>query len=297
MNTSPVEEGGCDLGKSSRVGIMQGRLSPLRNNRIQSFPWDSWEKEFEILPSLGIRIIEWTIDTEDFFRNPLLTLRGQDSILQLKSRFSIEIPSITCDFFMENPPWKSNKKETFQGIIAILESMPRIGASILVIPLVDNSSLGASNQFEDIRNFFECALDSASQENLKIAFETDLDPQRFYEFIALFDREYFGINYDIGNSAALGLDPVVEFEKFGDRIINVHVKDRELGGKSVPLGRGNADFLTVFSCLEASGYSGNLIMQTARAIDNNHREDLEKYIRQTLEFRKVARQLEIKKWR
>ena len=45
---------------------------------------------------------------------------------------------------------------------------------------------------------------------------------------------------DIGNSASLGLNPLDEFEAFGDRILNVHVKDRVLGGTTVPLGLGNA---------------------------------------------------------
>tara|TARA_Y100001970_G_C13932466_1_gene698975 strand:+ start:640 stop:765 length:126 start_codon:yes stop_codon:yes gene_type:complete len=30
------------------IGIMQSRLTPLNNNKIQFFPWNNWENEFNI---------------------------------------------------------------------------------------------------------------------------------------------------------------------------------------------------------------------------------------------------------
>ena len=32
---------------SNRIGFMQGRLSPIPKGRIQSFPWETWQEEFE----------------------------------------------------------------------------------------------------------------------------------------------------------------------------------------------------------------------------------------------------------
>ena len=67
-----------------------------------------------------------------------------------------------------------------------------------------------------------------------------------------------------------------EFICYGDRIINVHVKDRKFGGSTIELGRGDADFGTVFSLLNRQKYSGNYILQTARANDGQHVRLLEK---------------------
>jgi hexulose-6-phosphate isomerase len=92
-----------------------------------------------------------------------------------------------------------------------------------------------------------------------------------------FDPSVFGVNYDIGNSAALGFDPQEELLCYGERILNVHVKDRLLGGATVPLGTGNADFEKVFASLGALGYRGNYIMQTARANEGLHAAALAKY--------------------
>jgi hexulose-6-phosphate isomerase len=262
---------------SQGIGFMQGRLSPLRRGRIQSFPWDTWQHEFAIASGLAIWKMEWTIDSENFSSNPILTLSGHEEINRLKSLFKIEIPSVTCDYYMENPPWKSNSEQTFKDVKSILSGMTEIDAKILVIPLVDNSSLSSSVELSEVIRFFEPLSNFLDKHKIKIAFETDLSPESFSDFISKFDEKSFGVNYDIGNSASLGFNPSDEFEAIGPRIINVHVKDRVLRGTTVPLGAGNADFPTVFRSLNEHKYVGNLIMQTARAQDGKHAEILTKY--------------------
>ena len=32
----------------SRIGFMQGRLSPMVNGKIQAFPYETWKNEFAI---------------------------------------------------------------------------------------------------------------------------------------------------------------------------------------------------------------------------------------------------------
>ena len=256
---------------------MQGRLSPIRNGRIQSFPWETWGEEFEIASKIELKKMEWTIDSENFSSNPILTSTGQAEINRLKRHFHIEIPSVTCDYFMENPPWKSNPEEVFLTIESILQGMSEVGAKILVIPLVDNSSLGDSVNFSVVELFFGQLSELLYSNNTKIAFETDLSPNLFRSFMNNFDQDIFGVNYDIGNSASFGFKPIEEFAAIGERVINVHVKDRLLGGRTVPLGTGNADFLMVFKCLNEVGYVGDLIMQTARAQDGRHADVLSKY--------------------
>jgi hexulose-6-phosphate isomerase len=274
---------------NEKIGFMQGRLSPLRNGRIQSFPWETWQDEFEAAADLNIRKLEWTIDSENFASNPILTLIGREEVRRLKTLYNMEIPSVTCDYFMENPPWKSDSEHLFRCIESILMGMTEIGAKILVIPLVDNSSLSNENEFSQVVHFFTRMSNLLLTNNLQIAFETDLGPQAFADFLANFDGESFGVNYDVGNSASFGFNPTEEFAAVGPRILNVHVKDRVLGGTTVPLGNGNADFPTVFRCLNEHGYVGNLIMQTARAQDGKHAEVLAMYREQIVHWMEEAK--------
>ena len=259
------------------IGFIQGRLSPITNNRIQQFPWDTWQNEFSIASKNDINLIEWTIDTFKFYLNPLINLNQWEEINTIASKNNILIPSVTCDYFMENPPWKSDIDLIKKGIIAIFQGMKNISAKILVVPLVDNSSLLDSSNADTVKNLFINLIPEMIQNNIQIAFECDLNPEELLHFISEFDKNYFGINYDIGNSASLGFDPNKEFEAYGSRITNVHVKDRKINGPTIPLGEGDADFLRIFGLLHEVNYQGNLILQTARSKEGKDAEVLVKY--------------------
>jgi hexulose-6-phosphate isomerase len=130
-----------------------------------------------------------------------------------------------------------------------------------------------------VKLFFTELIPEISKNSLRIAFESDFSPKKLSEFISEFDANYFGINYDIGNSASLGFNPTEEFKAYGSRIINVHVKDRKLNGRSVPLNEGDADFPRIFRLLHEENYQGNLILQTARSKEGRDAEVLVKYKR------------------
>ena len=251
---------------------MQGRLSPLVNGRIQSFPGEHWYEEFRIAKSLSLLNIEWTVDTPTYSVNPLVQKSQRSRILEISMQNTVKIPSVTCDFYMENPHWEISSSDTEKGIREILEGMKQIGASILVIPLVDNSSI-RSRQNTDL-TFFRQWETFLRNNQLNIAFELDLDPEVALDFINEFPRDVFGINYDIGNSAAYCFDPNEEINLYGDRVKNVHVKDRVKNGTTVPLGQGDADIVAVLRKLLEANYTGNYIMQTARSSTGDHAGEL-----------------------
>ena len=123
-----------------------------------------------------------------------------------------------------------------------------------------------------------------AQHHLQVIFESDFIPAELTRFISRLPADRFGINYDIGNSAALGFKPAEEFAAYGDRVVNVHVKDRVLGGTTVPLKTGSADFDAVFYALAQHYYEGNFILQTARDAEGNHSEVLSSYLDMTLQW-------------
>jgi hexulose-6-phosphate isomerase len=123
---------------------------------------------------------------------------------------------------------------------------------------------------------------------IKIIFESDFSAERLANFIERFPADAFGINYDIGNSASLGFIAIDEIARYGARIDNVHIKDRILRGTTVPLGTGNADFLSTFSALRKIKYSGNFILQTARATNQDHVGAIKIYRDMTLSWWKTS---------
>tara|TARA_B110001450_G_C17578099_1_gene463713 strand:- start:237 stop:1046 length:810 start_codon:yes stop_codon:yes gene_type:complete len=260
---------------------MQGRLSPIINGRIQSFPWKTWEQEIVQAKSIGLDIMEWTLDQEGLYENPVMTSSGQSKIYALCNEYDFSIPSLTGDCFMQAPFWKTIDNELSDKLKtdfnSILEACSKVGIRYIVVPLVDNGRLENMQQ-ENILIDFLLGLESKLINlDLKIIFESDFQPAELKRFISRLNGHLFGINYDTGNSAALGLNPVKEFDAIGGRILNVHIKDRLLGGTTVPLGEGDVDFTTIFSLLKSQGYEYNYILQTARASDEKHMEALSKY--------------------
>lgn len=265
---------------SDRVGFMQGRFSPLVGGRIQAFPWDCWEAEFPSAERAGFTLMEWTLDQERLYENPLLRADGQAQIRTLCRRHGVSIPSLTGDCFMQAPFWKAHgaaRADLQRDFLAVADACAAVGIGIIVVPLVDNGSCNDSSEREVLAGFLDGQREFLAARGLRVVFESDLAPAALAEFIAPFDPARFGINYDMGNSASLGFDAATELAAYGRRVLNVHIKDRMLGGTTVPLGTGNADFERIFAALARAGYSGNYILQTARAADGQHARALVQY--------------------
>ena len=282
------------LRREGSIGFIQGRLSPLEDGRIQAFPWSSWKDEFAIASAQGFRAMEWTLDHDPVRRNPLLTDSGRAEIRQISGRWGVRIPSLTGDCFMQAPFWKAQGsertalREEFQAVAGACSA---IGISIIVVPLVDHGRLDDDGQENEFVSFMTAQTNFLRQSGVRVAVESDLPVRDLARLLDRLDPDIFGINYDIGNSAALGYDPAEEIAAYGKRIINVHVKDRTLGGTTVPLGTGHADFKVVFAQLASVGYRGNYMLQTARASDGNHLGVLLNYRAMTLEWLKSTVEL------
>ena len=258
---------------------MQGRLSPQVNGKIQAFPWSHWQSELPTAAAIGIPLMEWTLDQDRLYENPLMTEAGRQEIIKLKRQHGLTVPSLTGDCFMQAPFWKlaMERDALLRDLRAIIHAAATVGISFILIPLVDSGRLENINQEDDLRAGLASVELDLKEQGVRITFESDFSPERLASFIDNFDPKYYGLTFDIGNSASLGYNFEDEIAAYGPRIVNVHVKDRLLSGTTVPLGTGNAKFLETIAALEHAGYRGNYILQTARAADGSHAETLGNY--------------------
>jgi L-ribulose-5-phosphate 3-epimerase len=278
--------------KNPALGFMQGRLSPLINGKIQAFPWDHWRAEFGLAERLGFRLMEWTLDHERLKENPLLTPEGRSEIRRLSSQHGVRIETLTGDLFMQAPFWKAEGRKRdllLSDLDAVLDACAELGIAIVVVPLVDGGSLENASQEAALEKAFLSRIDILQERHMAIAFESDFNPARLAKFIARFPGGTFGINYDTGNSAALGFEADSEIEAYGPRVMNVHLKDRLRGGGTVPLGTGAADLPRSVRVLGMAGYRGRFILQTARAADGDHAGVLARYRTMSIEWLEGAR--------
>ena len=258
---------------NNRIGFMQGRLSPIVEGKIQAFPRNHWREEFAIAQQIGLSLMEWTIDHSGFYDNPLVRGDGRAEIRFFEDSHKVRIESVTADNMMQAPFWKAEsalRVQLLEDLSLLIESCGSLAVKFVVVPLVDNGSIIAKEEEDNLLDGFMNVHSLIVSSRVHVLFESDYEPRRLASFIDSFPERHFGINFDMGNSAALGWSPDTEVPALGQRILNVHLKDRVRGGGTVPFGLGNVNFEAAFRLLKTLGYGGNYIIQGARASDGDH---------------------------
>lgn len=249
------------------IGVMQGRLLPKYQGRYQAHPAGYWQDEFPRAAELGLQCIEFILDFNDAEANPLLRTEGPDEILRVSAETGVKVHTVCADYFMEAPLHHPDEKIAAhsQGVLRrLLAQGKRLGLTDIVIPCVDQSSMRDRAAQDRFVSAMQPLLAEAEAAAINLSLETDLAPQPFAALLARFDSRRVTVNYDTGNSAALGFDPAEELACYGDRITDIHIKDRVLGGGSVVLGSGNTQFDRFFEALRPFDYQGPFIMQVYR---------------------------------
>ncbi len=266
-------------------GIMQGRLTPSKGRGIQFFPFDNWEKEFRLAKELGLDEIEFIFDFDRYEQNPLWTQSGKEILKKVMQETGVRVHSVCFDYFMCRAFFKKDgdiKKEmrieNVQILRHVLDAMQELAISLIEIPLVDDSSLKTETEKEEFKEF---VLEMISQTDVGVRFglETDLPPKEFLAFLKDINSDRIGANYDSGNSSGLGYDMYEEVTTLGNRIFNIHIKDRVYRGTTVELGTGNADFDGLFKGLKEIDYQGAFILQAARGEEGKESENIERQTR------------------
>ena len=251
----------------NKIGVMQGRLLHKYQGRYQAHPKDYWQHEFNKAQEIGLNCIEFILDFNDYEINPLLTKNGLEEIMHLSEKTGVDVVSVCADYFMEAPLHSEDlnvSSKSKKVLTKLLNNASELSLNDIVLPCVDQSSLKDKAALDRFYENLLPILEIAEDKKINLSLETDLPPQLFAELLDRFNSSRISVNYDIGNSAALGYDPIEELDHYGDQITDIHIKDRQLRGGSVPLGQGSANFDSFFSKLREFNYEGPFIMQAFR---------------------------------
>ena len=249
------------------LGVMQGRLLPKYRGRYQAHPTGYWKEEFSIAKSLELDCIEFIVDLDDIHLNPLMSSNGIQEIEKAINSSGVLVKSVCADYLMDSPLHSPEAMEvdlSLSILKRLIQSCRVLGIKDIVIPCVDNSSLAESSSRLRLIRVLRDLLPLAERYCVNFSLETDLPPDPFAELLSYFESERVTVNYDIGNSASLGYNCFEELRCYGEKISDIHIKDRSFGGGSVLLGSGAADFDSFFERLADFKYKGLFIMQAYR---------------------------------
>ncbi len=102
--------------------------------------------------------------------------------------------------------------------------------------------------------------------------------ERFRRLVAAIDSPQIGVYFDVGNAHTQGFDPAADLRALGGLVSQIHTKEPD----QIPLmGTGPLDWDAIFAAIEAIGYDGWLVLETATGDDARasavyNREFLEK---------------------
>jgi L-ribulose-5-phosphate 3-epimerase len=249
----------------TELHVMQGRLLPPLDGRIQAFPPDGWELELRRVRDAGVSGVEWIYEVPGEERNPLRDDAGVASLRAACAEHDVAVESLVADWFMDRP-LLGDPEERIEKLVWLAGRAAAAGIRRIVLPFVDASSL---SELDDTAALAGILAAAAERVEVELHLETDLPPAPFAALLDRVDHPRVLANYDTGNSAALGYDPGEELEAYGHRLGSVHVKDRLRGGGTVPLGQGDADLPRVFGLLRARGWSRPLVLQVAREAEGD----------------------------
>jgi sugar phosphate isomerase/epimerase len=249
------------------IGIMQGRLLPKYEGRYQAHPLGYWQEEFKIAEQLNLQCIEFIFDRNDYQKNPLFSRSGINEILKVCNDTGVGVRSVCADYLMEDPFHCLNSEivsKSQEVISTLLQNLALLEVKDLVVPCVDHSKLDTEDDFHRFKINIVRIIELAESYGINISLETDLSPALFGQLLDYLPYHNVTVNYDTGNSASLGFDPLEEFAIYGNKISDIHIKDRKLNSGSVLLGTGDVKFDRFFKALKTINYTAPFIMQVYR---------------------------------
>ena len=243
-----------------KIGTIQGRLSEPKEG-FQECP-ENWQREFLLLPAIGLAHVEWIITEKNYWNNPIF------SALNINKEL---ISSVCADFLVGLIFHDSVKFHAY--LEPVCEAARARGINNITLPLLEDSSVEDSTTRN---NFIENIVPYLEKYNdLNFSIEAELGSSELMNIVSMSDNLF--ITYDTGNMTSYGVDHSEYIETVKNKINNVHLKDRTYDAVTVPPGEGDTDFALIFKELKRVGYNGCFTMQTARGKTGEEVETIKKH--------------------
>jgi hexulose-6-phosphate isomerase len=234
-----------------RLGIMQGRLGRRPPDRLQVFPSD-WRRELEVAASLGFEFLEWLLLPTADGENPLDSATGRREVRRRSEQAGLPIGSVCAARFMDEP---------LAGLPVAVAAAAEVGAARVLVPLLERARIDTPEREGQVLAVLAACLGECDRAGVTLALELDLPGDACARLVRRCDHPRVRACYDAGNSTALGLDIAADVEPVLPLLAEVHVKDRYVGGPSVPVGSGDAGFAGFFAALRRGGYAGDVVLE------------------------------------
>ena len=236
------------------IGIMQGRVFPKYINQLQIFPTQTWRNEVVVAKEIGFKHIELLWDS-------LQEIKNANGLTEFLSKPSGLPPLSVC---VDKICYCNSFEDALNEIMDLIYTFKENTPPILVIPLLGKLTINKTEELQDLINKFYIheIMILIKKYKLKLALELNMPASDIIEGLKSAEPSIFGICVDTGNLWHVSSNPIEDIHILSDKIIHVHIKDRNKEGNNVLLGNGLVDFSTFFKVLNDLNYSGIATLET-----------------------------------
>ncbi|MCC7355904.1 MAG: sugar phosphate isomerase/epimerase [Anaerolineae bacterium] len=225
----------------------------------------SWDVYYDIARRVGLDGIELGVG-EKYNETDLWNSGGRHKILSLSQQSGIATSSV-CLHSYWNFSFAHPDAVVRQRAKCITQEAAQLAAELgarhILIPLTCPKEVdGATARARWLEGIGSCAQAAESAgvffclENVGKSFGDS--PEQIIDIVDTIHSPAVKVYYDPGNAVSSGFDPVRGVELYGQRIGQIHVKERD--GKY--LGEGRVPWREIIAALRKVGYDGWLILET-----------------------------------
>ncbi|MET0793357.1 MAG: sugar phosphate isomerase/epimerase family protein [Polyangiaceae bacterium] len=247
-----------------RVGVMQGRLSPRPEHRLQAFPHQSWPEEFAQAKHLGFSYLEWIYEAERAAENPIASGAGRAAIRACAAQSGLPVGSVCGDYFMIHRlsgGTEQSRRENAAALRELVRWTRELGATRILLPLLETSAVDTPELKRQVSESIRLVCPALEAYDVVLGLEMEIPGREYAQLIHGIGHAQVRAYYDTGNSTAQGLNIESDIEPLLPVLEAVHLKDRVSFGTSRPFGQGNANFAGFFAVLARAGYAGDFLTQ------------------------------------
>ena len=247
-----------------RVGVMQGRLSPRPENRLQAFPHQTWPEEFAQAKRLGFSYIEWIYEAERALENPITSSAGRAAIRACADESALPVGSVCADYFMIHRLAGGTAQARLRHAAELSELVHwtrELGATRILLPLLETSAVDSDDLVRDVTESILRVCPALEACGVVLGLELEIPGKDYAALIRGIGHDKVRAYYDTGNSTAQGFDIATDILPLLPWLEAVHLKDRALFGTSRPFGSGAANFAGFFAVLAQTGKTFDFLTQ------------------------------------
>jgi sugar phosphate isomerase/epimerase len=214
---------------------------------------------------LGFDSVELAIDQFGDPSRLIFDPERSEDFPYLTKAAGINICSISAITFLSQDLLDTDpvrRRPTSLVVKGLLEKACAVGADVVVLPLLGASEVRSDDQLVALTELLPIWTRWAESLDLAIALKTSLYAEQILRMIDDLPVPRIGISFDPALSAAIGRNPLEEWNKLASRVLHIHLQDRSRSGLATPLGDGEAPLADIVQAIVRSDYAGTLVLST-----------------------------------